>query len=223
VLVAIGNQKGGVGKTTIAVHLAAAWIRRHRRVVLVDADPQGSAAAWLQDDRTVEVVRHARGGLDTLLETLAGQYDAVVVDTPPGLDRPLREAIRVADLLLIPLAPSPVDVRAVRGTLELAQVLRGRALDVRLILSRVLAGTVLGRTARDGLEPYGVPVARTVLTQRVAVQEAAAMGRSVFDYAPDTLAADEFTALAREIGREVFRRGTDLDQDESPARAEGGR
>ena len=145
----------------------------------------------------------------------------MIVDTPPGLDRPLREAIRSAGLLLVPLQPIPVDVRAVRARIELAQILRGTSLDVRLVLSRVQPGTILGRTARAGLEPNGVPILRSVLTQRVAVAEAAGMGRPVFAYAPDSLAADEFTAVAREIGREVLRHGK-LDEDEARRQTSAG-
>jgi chromosome partitioning protein len=172
VIVAVGNQKGGVGKTTLAVHLACAWSRRHR-VLLVDADPQRSAAAWLQDDGAVEVATPRDADLAAFLDAQLPHYDAVIVDTPPGLDRPLREAIRAAGLLLVPLQPTPVDVRAVRATLELAQILRGKSLDVRLVLSRVQPGTILGRTAREALAPYGVPVLHTQITQRVAVAEAA--------------------------------------------------
>lgn len=203
-LVVVGNQKGGVGKTTLAVHLACAWVRARRRVLLVDTDPQESATAWLGEQTAVEVTTAPAAGLGTRLQAMAQQYQAVIVDTPPGLDRPLREGIRVADLLLVPLAPSPVDVRAVRSVLELAQILRGAALDVRLVLSRVLPGTVLGKTAREALEPYGVGIARTALTQRVAVQEAAAYGRSVFDYAPESLAADEFNRLAKEVWHDAL-------------------
>jgi chromosome partitioning protein len=223
VIVAVGNQKGGVGKTTLAVHLAAAWARRHR-VLLVDADPQGSAVAWLTDPGPVEIVFQPASGLDGFLDRQAPHYDAVIVDTPPGLDRPLREVIRAAGLLLVPLQPTPVDVRAVRATLELAQILRGRSFDVRLLLSRVQPGTVLGRTAREALAPYGVPILRSVITQRVAVAEAAVTGRPVSDYAPDSLAAAEFAALAREVGVEVFRHGKqDADEGQAaPAARAGG-
>jgi chromosome partitioning protein len=217
-LVVVGNQKGGVGKTTIAVNLAAAWTKRHR-VLLVDADPQLAATAWLGDQAGVEIVQpSASTALAAFLEGVAPRYDAVITDLPPGLDRPLRDAVRVAGLLLVPLSPSPVEVRSARSVLELAQILRGTSLDVRLILTRVVMGTVMGRTARDGLAPYGVPIAKTVLHHRIAVQEAAALGRSVFDYAPDSLAADEFTALAREIGREVFGHGIHRDEGAVGAR-----
>jgi chromosome partitioning protein len=212
VIVVVGNQKGGVGKTTIATNLAVAWAKRHR-VLVVDADPQLAATAWLGDHAAVEIVQpSASATLAAFLEGVAPRYDAVITDLPPGLDRPLRDAIRVAGLLLVPLSPSPVEVRSARSVLELAQILRGTTLDVRLVLTRVVVGTVIGQTAHEGLAPYGVPICKTVLHHRIAVQEAAAVGRAVFDYAPDSLAADEFTALAREVGREVFGHGIHADQ-----------
>jgi chromosome partitioning protein len=221
-IVMLGSQKGGVGKTTIAVHLACAWARRHR-VLLVDADSQQAAAAWLVEPGPLEVASYTQdAGLAAFLEAQAPHYDAVVVDTPPGLGALLREGLRAAGLLLVPLQPSPVDVRAVRLTLELAQVLRGPRLDVRLVLSRVVTGSILGRTVREALAPYGVPVARTVLTQRMVVQMAAAMGRPVGDYAPDSLAALEFQQLAREIGKEVFHGRHEAEDAARGAGAAGG-
>lgn len=198
-IVAIGNQKGGVGKTMLAGNLAAAWARRRRRIVLVDSDPQASAAAWLTDEPDLEVIRHPGPGLPALLESLAPRHDAVVVDTAPGLTRSLREAILAADLLLIPLPPSPYDVRAVRATLELAAVLRGPGLRVRLILNRLRAGTVLAQTAREGIAAYKVPVLKATIGERIALEEAGAWGRSIFAYAPDSLAAAECEAVAREV------------------------
>jgi cellulose biosynthesis protein BcsQ len=89
----------------------------------------------------------------------------------------------------------------------------------------VQPGTILGRTAREALAPYGVPVLHTQITQRVAVAEAAGAGRAVFDYAPDSLAASEFTAVARELSREVWKHGrSSEDEDHHPASdAAGGR
>jgi chromosome partitioning protein len=213
VIVGVVNQKGGVGKSTIAVHLAAAWAKRYR-VLLVDADPQASALAWLSDPAAVglEVVQPRTGGLSAFLEAQAAHYDVIVTDTPPGLGNILREVVRAADLLVIPLHPTPVDIKAVRGTLELVQILRGRDVDVRLVLSRGQPQTVLDETARAALAPYGVPILKTRIHQRVAIAEAGGTGRPVFTYAPDSLAADELAALARELGREVFQHGTEAQE-----------
>lgn len=90
-------------------------------------------------------------------------------------------------------------MRAVRATLELAAVLRGNALAVRLVLNRLRAGTVLAQTAREGIAAYGVRVLRATIGERIALEEAGAWGRSIFAYAPDSLAAAECEAVAREV------------------------
>jgi chromosome partitioning protein len=213
VIVGVVNQKGGVGKSTIAVHLSAAWAKRHR-VLLVDADPQASALAWLSDPAAIdfEVVQPRTTGLGAFLEAQAGRFDVVVTDTPPGLGSTLREVVRTADFLVIPLHPTPVDIKAVKGTLELVQILRGKGVDVRLVLSRGQPQTVLDETAAAALAPYGVPILKTRIHQRVAIAEAGGVGRPVFAYAPDSLASDELAALAREIGREVFQHGVQVEE-----------
>jgi chromosome partitioning protein len=202
-VVVVGNEKGGAGKTTIAVSLAAAWARRGRRIMLVDTDRQQAAAAWLEAQEAVQVTTHAGAGLETLLPQVARQFDAVLVDCPPGLAEALRSAIRVADLLIIPVSPSPADIRSVRPTLELAHELRGNALRVRFVLNRVLGGTVLGRTARDALRQYGVPIYRVAVGQRVALQEAIAEGKPIFDYEAAGKAAKEMRILAQEVWRDA--------------------
>ena len=126
------------------------------------ADLQASVLAWLTDPAAVgvEIVQPRATGLAAFLEAQASHYDVVVTDTLPGLGPVLREAIRPAGLLLVPLHPTPVDIRAVRATLELAQILRGRALDIRLVISRAQPQTVLAETARAALAPMGLPSCR---------------------------------------------------------------
>lgn len=118
---AVGNQKGGSGKTTLAVNLAAAWTEAGRMVLLVDTDPQRSAASWLGQQEKVQVAEHVGGGLESLLPPLSRQFQAVVVDLPPGVPDALRSALRVADVLLVPVQPSGVDIAAAAARVQLAQ------------------------------------------------------------------------------------------------------
>jgi chromosome partitioning protein len=195
-IIGIGNQKGGAGKTTLAVNLASAWAKAGRKVLLVDTDPQQSAVHWLQQQTTIEVVSHDGGGLETLLPVLRRRFDAIVIDLPPGTPAVIRSALQVIDTLLIPVQPSPVDIASARVTIDMAKESQRR---VRLVLSRVLPGTVLGRTAREALSGYGVKVYRAELSQRVAHAEAIALGQSILDYAPESPGADDITALAKEV------------------------
>lgn len=202
---AVGGTKGGSGKTTLAVNLAAAWTAAGRTVLLVDADPQRSAASWMSQQEAVQVAEHAGGGLEALLPPLSRQFQAVVVDLPPGVPDALRSALRVAGVLLVPVQPSGVDIAAVAATVQLAQGAGRPRLRVRFVLSRVILGTVLGRTARGALEAAypEVRVYRTELAQRIAHAEAAAAQLPVLEYAPHSQAAEEIRALAREVWRDA--------------------
>jgi chromosome partitioning protein len=171
--------------------------------MLVDADPQQAAAAWLEAQEAVQVTTHAGAGLEALLPQVARRFDAVLVDCPPGLPEALRSALRAADLLLVPISPSPADIRGARPTLDLARELGRRGLRVRFVLNRILAGTVLGRTAREALGQYGVPIYRVAVGQRIALQEAIAEGKPIFDYEEAGKAAKEMRVLAQEVWRDA--------------------
>ena len=112
-IVALLNQKGGVGKTTLALHLAGEWANRDQRVMLIDADPQGSALDWSQArareglPRRFAVIGLARDTLHREAPELARGADHVVIDGPPRVAGLMRSAVLAADLVLIPVQPSP--------------------------------------------------------------------------------------------------------------------
>lgn len=193
---AIANRKGGVGKTLVAVNLAAILSRR-RPVVLVDADPQGSSSSWIADSPELPVLRaHDPETLRRVLAAARPGAGVVVVDLPP-LDADMTAlAVERADLVLVPVVPSPVSLRAVAPFLESLAAGRRRAL---VVLNQVKANTGVARTAREAFEGLGVPVARAEIGFRVAHAEAEAHGRAVVDYSPGARAAEELLALAREV------------------------
>jgi chromosome partitioning protein len=204
-LVVVANEKGGTGKTTIAVGLACAWARRHR-VVLVDTDPQASAAAWLDGTPGPEVIAQPRpAGLRTFLEQQAARADVdiVVVDTPPGLPPALREAVRVADHVVVPVRPSAVDLRALNATLDLIRLLVPESARVQVVITQAIVGTILANEARNAVREYGAPVCRTVIHHRIAHALAAQAGRPIFQHAPDSLATAELDQLAREVWKDA--------------------
>lgn len=202
--IALLNQKGGVGKTTIAVHLAAGLARRGGRVLLIDADLQGSAldfATARDGDPPFGVVGLPRPTLHKELPSIGGSYDAVVIDGPPRVNDVARSAILASDLVLIPVQPSPYDVWAAAEIVELLRESAVYKADQRaaFVVNRLIAHTAIGRDVQDALAGYKLPVLAATLCQRVAFAESAAQGRTVFETQPDGPARREADALTDEV------------------------
>jgi chromosome partitioning protein len=163
------NLKGGVGKSTSAVYLAEG-LARHGRTLLVDADPQGTVLTWseLAGDYFPPTVSLPTRDLRRRLRELAQGYEHVVIDTAPGNPAISRSAVLAADVVVIPTSPTLVDLDRLRPTLELLiEVEEQQPFEVRILLTRVRAGTISGRAAREFLaDEVELPLFEAMITLR---------------------------------------------------------
>ncbi len=205
-ILALANSKGGVGKSTIAVH-AAVWLReRGLDVTVIDADEQASSTQWLTR-AAPDIPVHAftqRPEIVAKTPVLAKRCDAVVLDAPAALNDAFIATVAVAQLVLLPVGPSMMDVFASYRAARLIyrtrfQKLRGK-LEAITIINRVQPRSRLTRVAATAVVRFGFPVARTVLQLRQAYAEACGDGTVVWRMgAPGRRASAEINGLFDEI------------------------
>ena len=202
-IISVINQKGGVGKTTLAISLAAAFAGRKLRVLLVDADPQGSALDWVAvrgEDAPFAAVGIPKPILHLELPKLAKDYDMMVIDGPPRIYEVARSAVMASDAVLIPVLPSQFDVWAAEETVKLLEecAVYKKDLKAAFVINRKIANTAIGRDVAKALKQYPLPVLTTAICQRVAFAESA-RGRTVLEIDPESSASKEIQALAKEV------------------------
>lgn len=203
-VITIAARKGGVGKTTLATHLSVLAAEAGQSVLLFDTDPQRSLAWWWQ-------IRP--GGTPALIECDARELPKImgdawregvaycIIDTPPHAENSIADAMRVADIVLVPSRPGPFDLAGVAATLDLAQRVGKTALAVinHAPPRTGAAEPAIVTEARAALQQMGATVAETVIAQRVALSHAIISGSTVGEYEPDGKAAAEIATLWVEL------------------------
>ncbi|MCA3269362.1 MAG: ParA family protein [Alphaproteobacteria bacterium] len=203
-VITIAQQKGGAGKTTLAVHLATAWSLQGKSVALVDIDPQGSLSRWYNLRREnygntalhPEVKTITGWRVNNEVARLSETHDIVVVDSPPHTQTEAKIAIRAASTVVIPLQPSPMDLWATEPTLKLCRDERVPAL---IVLNRVPPRTLLTDEIRNQLLALNASVANCQLGNRIQFAASLLKGRGIAEVAGKSPAAEEIFALAGEI------------------------
>lgn len=212
-IITITNQKGGVGKSTIALNLAAALANDKHSIFVIDADPQGTLSMWAKArarqtsskiNTNIVITQTPWMPEEILKLTQPPNYDFIIIDCGPANNKAAKAALVVATFAIIPISPSPLDINSARTTIELIQegVNRGATkAKVYLLISKKIVGTNLAKEARQACQMLNLPILKTEISQRIALCESAITGQSVLEYAPNSLAVEEFIALGKEVKR----------------------
>ncbi|MDF2142282.1 ParA family partition ATPase [Paenirhodobacter sp. CAU 1674] len=201
-VITVAQQKGGAGKTTLAVNLAVAFMRQGRSVALLDTDPQGSLGRWFMTRREtlgeagLEFSTSSAWGVSYECEKLKKLVDVVIIDTPPKVDSDLRPALREADVILVPVAASHVDLWATEGVLDLA---RREGKRPKVVLNRTKSGTRLGDQVAAAAAELEADLLAATLAHRVTYAETLGQGLGVLETARKGPAHAEVTALMDEV------------------------
>jgi chromosome partitioning protein len=206
-VIAVAQQKGGSGKTMLAAQLAVALAEAGERVAVLDIDPQGSLTIWAKlrasapkAGTPITCATTSGWRLTAELEKLRAAHDLVLIDTPPVIDSDARRAIRAADLVLIPLNPSPPDLWAAEGTLKLAAEEKR---PVGLVFNRAPAASRLRKRMEAEIAARGLFLLAAALANRAGYANAFADGLGVTEAGPATQAAEELRALALAVKSRV--------------------
>ena len=206
-VVAIVNQKGGTGKTTLSINLSSAFAEIYP-TLLLDADPQGSALDWADSRTTTRLMNLDALGVEPShllrdIRRLAPNYGWIIIDGPPGIGRISADAVRAADIVLIPSKPSPFDVWASADIVEAVkarQETTGGTPKAFFVITMSRPRTRLVAQVDTALAEYGIPVLQARTTERVAYPMTAIEGKSVLD-GRDKTAQQEILAIRNEIER----------------------
>jgi len=206
-IITLLNLKGGVGKTTLSIHLASTLSLAGKKVMLIDADAQQSAIHWAEvreDPQLFTVAGIPSNTIHKQVQLLKPDYDFIIIDGPPRISNVSKSAIVCSDLVLIPINPSPYDVWASSEIIDLLNDVKSTIPDIKkikaaFVINRKIQKTVIGRDVQEALQQYGIPILTTAVHQRVSYAESAARGSSVIEEDPESIAGKEIKELTEEV------------------------
>lgn len=208
-VIAVLNQKGGSGKTTMATNISYSFLLNNRKTLLIDADPQGSARDWREMNANcpLPVVGIDRETISKDLEAIWSGYDIIVIDGAPQLEKMSIAIVKIADLILIPVQPSPYDIWACADLVDIIksrqEITEGRPKGV-FVISRAILHTKLSQEIWQALGEYNLPILKSNTTQRVLYPTSAAVGKTVFCQDSSNPAAVEISTIRKELEEMIY-------------------
>lgn len=203
--IALISQKGGSGKTTISLNLAIAATLKGRHVVVIDLDPQQSAARWSRlrgAEAPIILPGHGPNLADLVDRARDGGADLVIIDTAPKSESASLVAAKLADLILIPCQPSSLDLDAIADTVNIATLAKRPA---AFVLNNCRAASTLAEQAEEALRAYQLPIVPVRLGNRVAFVKSLSEGKGVLEHEPRGAAAAEIKELYASVLKQVGR------------------
>ncbi len=209
-IIAVANQKGGSGKTTVSMQLAGAIARRGNKVLVVDADPQGTATRWAasaEDEHpfpaSVIGLSAASAKVHREVKKFIDDYNYIIIDCPPAADSPVpQSALLIADLVLVPIIPSPLDMWAAVGIRQVIANVSdlNEGLKARLVLNQCQPNTTLAQETLEVLPEFGIELAKAQLRHRQVYRQSAVFGQTVHNFGGKASAAiEEMETLTSEV------------------------
>jgi len=204
-VITIAQQKGGAGKTTVTAHLAVAFAQRGKRVAIIDIDPQASLSTWHriraekfgEDYTGLTEVATTGWRLAGEIANLKNDHDIILIDSPPHIEADARGAIRSADLIILPVQPSPTDLWATKATLEIGEQ---EGIETRILLNRVSANSKLAKAVTADLKKSaGKQLLKTQIGNRVSFASSMIDGRTAMEAFIGSTGAEEIKALVMEL------------------------
>jgi chromosome partitioning protein len=204
-ILAVVNQKGGTGKSTVATNIAACFAAEGREVLLIDADPQHTALDWRADRPDNQPLLQTIGlpirNLHQELEPFRRKYEVILIDGGGRITATARAAVMASDFLIVPILPSKPDLLSTQDFFRevINEVTAVKDIQGAILINQVQTGTLINREVQEHLKELHYPVFDTVLHLYVAYKEAMAAGLSVIEYDPRSKAAQEMAAFFHEL------------------------